>query len=69
MLTLQFVGKYPGTQGLVAPGLSAQFNVRFMPDSLADYEDYIAVLSQAEQPLLVTLRAKRQPPTLTSKVL
>ena len=39
-----------------------------MPDSLADYEDEIEVLSQVGQPLIVKIIAKREPPVLTSKL-
>ncbi|XP_039261359.2 deleted in lung and esophageal cancer protein 1-like [Styela clava] len=59
------LGKYPGVHGLVAPGMSAQFNVRFMPDSLANYEDYVLVQSQSEEPLTVLLKAERKAPFLT----
>lgn len=59
------LGKYPGVHGLVAPGMSAQFNVRFMPDSLANYEDHILVQSQSEEPLKVMFKAERKAPVLT----
>ncbi|CAK8688669.1 unnamed protein product [Clavelina lepadiformis] len=59
------LGKYPGSEGLVAPGISTQYNVRFMPESLSDYEDKIQVISQAACPLVVKVKAKRTPPALT----
>ncbi len=36
-------GQYPGEQGIVAPGMSCQFAVKFAPDSLTDYVDKIQV--------------------------
>lgn len=59
-------GKYPGGDSLVAPGMCSRFNVRFLPDSLADYEDEIQILSQVGSPLVVKIKAQRQPPILTS---
>ena len=61
------LGKYPGLDSLVAPGISSRFNVRFMPDSLANYEDEIQVISQVATPLKVKIRAQREPPVLTSE--
>lgn len=62
----EIVGKYPGVHGLVAPGMSAKFNIRFMPDSLANYEDFVTVVSQAEEPLKVAIEARRNSPIITS---
>ena len=61
-----FAGKYPGEDGFVAPGMSAHYNIRFMPDSLAEFEDEVEILSQAGSPLIVKIEAKRIPPVLTS---
>jgi hypothetical protein len=36
-------GQYPGEQGIVAPGMSCQFSVKFAPDSLTDYTDKMQV--------------------------
>lgn len=36
-------GRFPGEHGVVAPGLSCQYPVKFAPDSLADYDDVIKV--------------------------
>lgn len=58
-------GQFPGEQGLVASGMSAQFKVRFMPDSLGEYSDEIHVQSQSSEPLIVKVIAKRPPPVLT----
>ena len=38
-------GRFPGEHGIVAPGLSCQYPVRFAPDSLADYDDFLKVQS------------------------
>lgn len=37
------LGKFPGEHGLVAPGLSCQYPVKFAPDSLGDYDDVLKV--------------------------
>ncbi|XP_077347356.1 deleted in lung and esophageal cancer protein 1 [Lithobates pipiens] len=59
------LGKFPGEGGIVAPGMSCQYTVRFVPDSLADFEDFILVESQAPYPVLVPIEAMRPPPILT----
>lgn len=61
------LGKFPGEGGIVAPGMSCQYTVRFVPDSLADFEDFILVESQAPYPVLVPIEAMRPPPILTCK--
>ena len=66
---LLMTGQFPGEQGLVASGMSAQFKVRFMPDSLGEYQDEIHVQSQSQDPLVVKVVAKRPPPILTCKYL
>ena len=38
-------GRFPGEHGIVAPGLSCQYRIRFAPDSLADYDDFLKVQS------------------------
>ena len=37
------LGRFPGEHGIVAPGLSCQYPIRFAPDSLADYDDFLKV--------------------------
>lgn len=63
-----FTGQFPGAEGLVASGMSAQFKVRFMPDSLGEYCDEITVQSQCAESLIVKVIAKRPPPVLTRKL-
>lgn len=63
------IGQFPGEQGLVASGMSAQFKVRFMPDSLGEYSDEICVQSQCTEPLIVKVIAKRPPPVLTCELI
>ena len=41
---LVILGRFPGEQGVVAPGLSCQYPIKFAPDSLADYDDFIKVI-------------------------
>ncbi|XP_017573141.2 deleted in lung and esophageal cancer protein 1 isoform X1 [Pygocentrus nattereri] len=59
------LGRFPGDGGVVAPGMSCQYTVRFAPDSLADYEDFLLVETQSPYPLIVPLEARRPPPILT----
>ncbi|CAH2281942.1 Hypothetical predicted protein [Pelobates cultripes] len=59
------LGKFPGEGGIVAPGMSCHYTIRFVPDSLADFEDYILVETQAPYPVLVPIEARRAPPALT----
>ena len=61
-------GQYPGEDGFIAPGLVAKFNVRFMPDSFANYEDEIEVVSQTPETLKIRLIAERETPALTGKL-
>ncbi|KFQ40314.1 Deleted in lung and esophageal cancer protein 1, partial [Mesitornis unicolor] len=58
-------GKFPGKGGMVAPGMTCQYTVRFIPEYLGDYEDSMVVETQASVPLLIPIQAKRQPPVLT----
>lgn len=58
-------GKFPGEDGVIAPGMSCKYIVRFAPDSLEDYEDFIAVETEVEHPLVVPIVATRAPPVLT----
>ncbi|KAF0028061.1 hypothetical protein F2P81_019148 [Scophthalmus maximus] len=59
------LGRFPSEGGVVAPGISCKYTVQFAPDSLADYEDFIVVETQAEQLLVVPIAAARPPPILT----
>nr|XP_056713113.1 deleted in lung and esophageal cancer protein 1 [Euleptes europaea] len=59
------LGKFPGEGGNVAPGMSCYYTVQFIPEHLANYEDYILVETQSPYPLLVPLEARRPPPILT----
>ena len=52
----------------MASGMSAQFRIRFMPDSLGEYSDEIIVQSQCSEPLTVKVVAKRPPPVLTREL-
>lgn len=54
-LRLYRAGQYPGEQGIVAPGMSCQFAVKFAPDSLTDYVDKVQVLAYAFESLLILL--------------
>ena len=39
------IGKFPTSDGQVAPGMNCQYSVKFAPDSLADYDDFIKVFT------------------------
>uniref|UniRef100_A0A671RCN3 DLEC1 cilia and flagella associated protein n=1 Tax=Sinocyclocheilus anshuiensis TaxID=1608454 RepID=A0A671RCN3_9TELE len=62
---LCFTGRFPGEGGIVAPGMSCQYMVRFTPDSLADYEDVLIVEMQLPYPLIIPIEAHRPPPILS----
>ncbi|XP_073236262.1 deleted in lung and esophageal cancer protein 1-like isoform X3 [Porites lutea] len=59
------LGRFPGEHGIVAPGLSCQYPIRFAPDSLADYDDFLKVKTQVDPPVLISIRARRPPPVLS----
>ncbi|XP_073190809.1 deleted in lung and esophageal cancer protein 1 isoform X3 [Lepidochelys kempii] len=59
------LGKFPGEGGLVAPGMTCQYTIQFIPEYLANYEDYILVETQAPYSLLIPIEARRPPPVLT----
>ncbi|OPJ85244.1 deleted in lung and esophageal cancer protein 1 [Patagioenas fasciata monilis] len=58
-------GKFPGEGGKIAPGMTCQYTVQFIPGSLGDYEDCIIVETQVSEPLVILIQAKRPPPVLT----
>ena len=55
---------FPSEHGMLAPGMACWTVVRFRPESLADYEDFVAVAGETSRGR-VTLVAKRHPPRLT----
>ncbi|XP_041824653.1 deleted in lung and esophageal cancer protein 1 [Melanotaenia boesemani] len=59
------LGRFPSEGGIVAPGMSCKYMLRFAPDSLANYKDFIVVETQAEKLLVVPIEARRPPPILT----
>jgi hypothetical protein len=61
-------GMYPQGQSIIAPGLSATFNVRFAPDCLATFEDEIVVECSNGSKLVLPIVAKRESPCLTSNI-
>jgi len=58
-------GKFPTSDGLLAPGMSCHYSIQFTPDSLADYDDVLKVETQFCDPLFIPLQARRPPPQLT----
>uniref|UniRef100_A0A8C0FEC2 DLEC1 cilia and flagella associated protein n=1 Tax=Bubo bubo TaxID=30461 RepID=A0A8C0FEC2_BUBBB len=58
-------GKFPGKGGMIAPGMTCQYMVQFIPEYLGEYEDCILVETQVSEPLLIPVQAKRAPPVLT----
>ncbi|XP_069929111.1 deleted in lung and esophageal cancer protein 1 isoform X4 [Oryctolagus cuniculus] len=59
------LGMFPGEGGMVAPGMTCQYTVQFMPDCLGDFDDFILVETQSAHTLLIPLQARRPPPVLT----
>ncbi|KAL8567948.1 hypothetical protein ACOMHN_029123 [Nucella lapillus] len=59
------LGQFPGEKGLVAPGMSCHFPIRFAPDSLKDYDDQIVIQTQSSKQMVIRLLGWRQPPCLT----
>ena len=60
-------GLFPGEHGLVAPGMSCHYAIRFAPDSLRDFEDEIIIQTQSTIPIKVPILGRRPPPQLTCK--
>ncbi|NXN91997.1 DLEC1 protein, partial [Rhinopomastus cyanomelas] len=58
-------GKFPGNGGMIAPGMTCQYTVQFIPQSLQDYEDHILVETQVSEPFVIPIQAKKPPPVLT----
>ena len=56
--------RWPSQHGMLAPGMSCSCSVRFKPESLADYEDSLTVLSEVMK-FKLDLAARRHPPKLT----
>uniref|UniRef100_A0A8W8MX88 Deleted in lung and esophageal cancer protein 1 n=1 Tax=Magallana gigas TaxID=29159 RepID=A0A8W8MX88_MAGGI len=59
------LGQFPGEHGLVAPGMSCHYGIRFAPDSLMDYDDEIRIQTQSSQPIIIPLQGRRQPPLIS----
>ena len=54
---------YLGDDGLIAPGMHCSVHVKFRPDSLSDYEDVLAVVTERGI-ISLPLVARRLPPNL-----
>ncbi|XP_046292600.1 deleted in lung and esophageal cancer protein 1 isoform X3 [Marmota monax] len=59
------LGMFPGKGGMVAPGMTCQYTIQFIPDCLGDFDDFILVETQSTHTLLIPLQARRPPPVLT----
>uniref|UniRef100_A0A8C2MWT3 Deleted in lung and esophageal cancer 1 n=1 Tax=Cricetulus griseus TaxID=10029 RepID=A0A8C2MWT3_CRIGR len=59
------LGMFPGKGGMVAPGMTCQYVVQFIPDCLGDFDDFILVETQSAHTLVIPLQARRPPPVLT----
>ncbi|XP_052579873.1 deleted in lung and esophageal cancer protein 1 isoform X1 [Peromyscus californicus insignis] len=59
------LGMFPGKGGIVAPGMTCQYVVQFIPDCLGDFDDFILVETQSAHTLVIPLQARRPPPVLT----
>ena len=60
------LGKFPQANSTVAPGLSAFFNLRFLPDSLSSFNDELKIEISNGEYFTVPIIAKRKPPVLSS---
>lgn len=49
----------------MAPGMTCQYVVQFLPDCLGDFDDFLSVETQAAHSLRIPLQARRPPPVLT----
>eukprot|EP00106_Octopus_bimaculoides_P002421 XP_014769863.1 PREDICTED: deleted in lung and esophageal cancer protein 1 homolog [Octopus bimaculoides] len=59
------LGQFPNEQGLVAPGMSCLYTIRFAPDTLGSFKDELEVVTQSSTSIIVPLLAKRPHPILT----
>ncbi|CAE1139002.1 unnamed protein product [Acanthosepion pharaonis] len=59
------LGQFPGDHGLVAPGMSCIYTIRFAPDSLGDFFDELKIITQTSNSISVPLLGKRPHPVLT----
>ncbi|KAK6165505.1 hypothetical protein SNE40_022422 [Patella caerulea] len=59
------LGQFPGEHGLVAPGMSCKYAIRFIPDSLKDFRDEVVVQTQSSKPMIIPVEGRRAPPCLT----
>ena len=50
---------YPSDEGHLAPGMHATLHVRFAPDSLADYDDFLVVQARVHPLCLPAARGSR----------
>uniref|UniRef100_A0A3B3UR75 DLEC1 cilia and flagella associated protein n=1 Tax=Poecilia latipinna TaxID=48699 RepID=A0A3B3UR75_9TELE len=59
------LGRFPSDGGIVAPGMSCEYTLRFAPDSLGDFRDFLVVETESEHLFVVPIEARRPPPVLT----
>eukprot|EP00002_Diphylleia_rotans_P031027 TRINITY_DN6423_c0_g1_i2.p1 TRINITY_DN6423_c0_g1~~TRINITY_DN6423_c0_g1_i2.p1 ORF type:complete len:1804 (-),score=364.41 TRINITY_DN6423_c0_g1_i2:48-5459(-) len=57
------LAKYPSEDGLIAPGMKCHYMIRFAPDSLADQEDELTVITENFR-FTIPILAYRPPPHL-----
>ncbi|XP_007555739.1 deleted in lung and esophageal cancer protein 1 [Poecilia formosa] len=59
------LGRFPSDGGIVAPGMSCEYTLRFAPDSLGDFRDFLVVETESEHLFVVPIEARRPSPVLT----
>ncbi|XP_014331725.1 deleted in lung and esophageal cancer protein 1 isoform X2 [Xiphophorus maculatus] len=59
------LGRFPSDEGIVAPGMSSKYTLRFAPDSLGDFKDFMMVQTESQHLFVVPIEARRPPPVLT----
>ena len=64
---IYLIGQYPKPDSVIAPGLSAFYNIKFSPDSLCAFEDILSLECSDGITFSVPIIAKRKPPILSSK--
>eukprot|EP01028_Stygiella_incarcerata_P000572 TRINITY_DN1081_c0_g1_i6.p1 TRINITY_DN1081_c0_g1~~TRINITY_DN1081_c0_g1_i6.p1 ORF type:complete len:1667 (-),score=435.26 TRINITY_DN1081_c0_g1_i6:5337-10337(-) len=58
------LGRFPSAMGQLAPGMRCSYTLRFLPDSIRNYEDTVIVEADSGQTCEIRLSAQNDPPRL-----
>jgi hypothetical protein len=58
------LGRFPSSMGQLAPGMRCSYTLRFLPDSIRNYEDTVIVEADSGQTCEIRLSAQNDPPRL-----